>query len=710
MNRKNIVIALAGNPNSGKTTIFNAITGARQHVGNYPGVTVERKEGRVKYKGHDITVIDLPGTYGLSDYSPDEVVARRVIIEEKPDILVNVVDASNLERNLYLTMQIKELEVPVIMVLNMADVAEKNKVKINYEMLSQLLGLPVIRAVGSKNEGIDEILEAVINCDSVRSSIRERQVRYRPEIEKEMSRLEEQLQSLKHLGLETAAGVDEGVSFLSTPSRWLLTGLLGNDKLVSKQIAVYKESQSFMSEVEQSRMRLNNLLGDDPEMALVEDRYAFTRGICREACQRSTLDDKLTLTEKIDNVMLNRVLGIPIFLGLMWLLFQLTFTLGSPPMDWIDAGVSTLGDWLNANMADGMLRSLLVDGIVGGVGGIIVFLPNILLLFLGIAFLEGTGYMARAAFVMDQVMHKAGLHGKSFVPMLIGFGCGVPALMASRTLENPRDRLVTMLVTPLMSCGARLPVYSILTAAFFPGQMGGNILFSIYLLGIFMAIVMARIFRTWVLPGDTEPFVMELPTYQLPTIRNILIHMWERTWLYLKKAGTILLAISILMWGLFTFPTADSRGGKWENSTVQLENSYAGQLGRAIAPVFQPLGFDWKTSVALVAGLGAKEVVVSTLGTLYSIEDEEALAGEEGESFGGFAERAREQSGYTPLVAYVLMIFTLLYVPCMAFIAVMKRETNGWKWPLFTIAYTLILAWVVSFLAYRGGLLLGIGI
>ncbi len=729
MNRENIVIALAGNPNSGKTTIFNALTGGRQHVGNYPGVTVERKEGRVKYKDHKITVIDLPGTYGLSAYSPDEVVARQVIIGEKPDILVNIADASNLERNLYLTTQLKELDVPVILVLNMADVAEKNKVKIDYKLLSQLLGLPVIRAVGSKNEGINEILEAVVNSDSKQSSPRERQVRYRPEIEKELSRLQEMLQTLKPLESEAAAGADAGVSFPSLPYRWLLTKLLENDKEVSKQIAGYKESQSLMSEVEQSRTRLKNLLGEEPEMALVEDRYAFVRGICREACQRSTLD-KQTITEKIDNVLLNRVLGIPIFLGLMWLLFQLTFTLGSPPMDWIDAGVSSLGDWLNENMADGMMRSLLVDGIVGGVGGIIVFLPNILLLFLGIAFLEGTGYMARAAFVMDQVMHKAGLHGKSFVPMLIGFGCGVPALMASRTLENPRDRLVTMLVTPLMSCGARLPIYSLLIAAFFPGQMGGNILFSIYLLGIFMAIVMAWVFRTWVLPGETEPFVMELPTYQLPTLRSILIHMWERAWLYLKKAGTILLAISVIMWGLFTFPTVNSQGEEWEDSAAQLENSYAGRLGKGIEPVFSPLGFDWKTSVALVAGFGAKEVVVSTLGTLYSIGEEESPAEENQEdvkaqaeaqdegtpveeeeiSPSGFAERAREQSGYTPLVAYVLMVFTLLYVPCMALIAVMKRETNSWKWPLFTIGYTLVLAWVVSFLVYRGGLLLGIGI
>ncbi len=709
MKQKKIVIALAGNPNSGKTTIFNALTGARQHVGNYPGVTVERKEGHVNYKDHEITVIDLPGTYGLSAYSPDEVVARQVIIEEKPDILFNIVDASNLERNLYLTMQLKELEVPLVLVLNMADVAEKNEVKINYSLLSQLLGIPVIRAIGSKNEGIKEILEAVVNNDFRPRDTQERQVRYRPEIENELTRLQKQLTNPKSGALEIAAGTETSVSTPSLPFRWLLIKLLENDQEVGRQMAAWKGSQDIISEVEQSRLHITNLLGDEPEILLVEDRYAFIRGICREACHRAALD-KVTVTEKIDNILLNRLLGIPLFLVLMWLLFQMTFTLAGPPMGWISVGVTNLGNWLNAHMSDGMLRSLLVDGIVGGVGGVIVFLPNILLLFLGIAFLEGTGYMARAAFVMDQIMHKAGLHGKSFVPMLIGFGCSVPALMATRTLENPRDRLVTMLVTPLMSCGARLPVYSMLIAAFFPRQMGGNILFSIYIIGIILAIIMARVFRTWLLPGETEPFVMELPIYRWPTMKSILIHVRERTWLYMKKAGSIILAVSIIMWGLFSYPSVDKQGQAYESPTAQLENSYAGHLGKSIAPVLKPLGFDWKTSVALLAGFGAKEVVVSTLSTLYSIEDEKALSTGETSTLQTFANRAKEQSGYSPLVAYVLMIFTLIYVPCMATIAVMKRETNTWKWPLFTITYTFVLAWAVSFLVYHGGLLLSLGV
>jgi ferrous iron transport protein B len=704
-----IVIALAGNPNSGKTTIFNNMTGARQHVGNYPGVTVEKKEGWVKHQGFEITVIDLPGTYGLSAYSPDELVARNVIIDEKPDLLVNVVDASNLERNLYLTTQLKELEVPMVLVLNMADMAERNKIAINYKLLSQLLGMPVVRAVGIKNEGTAAILDAVVNRYTGKENPPERLVRYRQEIEDEIIRLQAIAGQDKFSTLieDTAAsGTNEDFGY---PLRWTIIKLMENDRELTEKVASYPESRSLLEQVEQSQQRIKNLHGDDLEMSLVEDRYAFIRGVCREACQVSMVN-RLSITEKIDKVLLNRVLGIPLFLGMMWLLFQLTFTLGAPLMEWIDTGVTALGTWVNGQMAEGLLRSLIVDGIIGGVGGVIVFLPNILLLFLGIAFLEGTGYMSRAAFVMDEIMHKAGLHGKSFVPMLIGFGCTVPALMASRTLENPRDRLVTMLVTPLMSCGARLPVYTLLIAAFFDPRVGGNVLFSLYLIGIVLAIIMARVFRTWLLPGETEPFVMELPIYRLPSLKSVLIHMWERAWLYLKKAGTVILAISIIMWGMFTFPAVDKDGHEFTSHAIQMENSYAGRMGKAIEPVLKPLGFDWKTGVALVAGFGAKEVVASTMGTLYSIEDEEALASEEEHIVKSFAQRAREQSGYTPLVAYVLMLFTLIYVPCLATIAVIKRETNSWKWPAFTIGYTMVLAWVISFVVYQGGLFLGIGV
>lgn len=464
-----------------------------------------------------------------------------------------------------------------------------------------------------------------------------------------------------------------------------------------------------MAQVEKGRQHLLQQHGIDPEMAIVDGRYAFVRGACRETVKYSP-ENKVDVTEKIDHVLLNRVLGLPIFLALIWLLFQITFTLGAHPIEWIDAGFSWLGGvWGNA-LPDGLIKSLLVDGVIGGVGGVIVFLPNILLLFLGIAILEGTGYMARAAFVMDKLMHRMGLHGKSFIPMILGFGCSVPAIMATRTLENEKDRLVTMLVIPLMSCGARLPVYALLIAAFFDPGIAGNVMFSIYLVGIILAILMAKVLRTWVLPGESEPFVMELPAYRLPTLKSILVQMWERTWLYLKKAGTIILAASIIVWTIFTFPQVDSQGQPYANPTVQLAQSYAGRAGQIIEPLVRPLGFDWKTGVALVAGFAAKEVVVSTLGTLYSIDNTDSLTENNEEAAGGFAERAREQSGYTPLTAYILMLFVLIYVPCLATVATVRRETNGWKWPLFLIGYTLTLAWVVSFSVYRVGLLLGIGV
>ncbi|MDD2212262.1 MAG: ferrous iron transport protein B, partial [Clostridia bacterium] len=572
MEGKNIVIALAGNPNSGKTTIFNNLTGAHQHVGNYPGVTVEKKEGWLKHEGFHITVIDLPGTYGLSAYSPDEFVARKVIIDEKPDLLVNIVDASNLERNLYLTTQLKELEVPMVLVLNMADIAERNGNMVNYELISQLLGMPVVRAVGTKNEGTADILDAVVSSVTGKDKPLPRMVRYRLEVEEEIDNLQKLFYSSDStIPIEAAAS--SGYVGNGYPLRWSIIKLLENDRELTGKIKAHPQSQVLLEQLERSKHRIRSKSDDDLEMALVEDRYAFIRGVCREACQSRPID-RISITEKIDNVLLNRVLGIPLFLGMMWLLFQLTFTLGAPLMEWIETGVSILGGWVNGQMAEGLLRSLLADGIIGGVGGVIVFLPNIILLFLGIAFLESTGYMARAAFVMDEVMHKAGLHGKSFVPMLIGFGCTVPALMASRTLENPRDRLVTMLVTPLMSCGARLPVYTLLIGAFFTPQAAGNILFSLYLIGVILAIIMARVFRTWLLPGETEPFVMELPIYRLPTFKSVLITMWERAWLYLKKAGTIILALSIVMWALFTFPTVDKNGNEFESATEQVESSY----------------------------------------------------------------------------------------------------------------------------------------
>ncbi|NPV93140.1 MAG: ferrous iron transport protein B [Firmicutes bacterium] len=741
---KRITIALAGNPNSGKTTIFNNLSGARQHVGNYPGVTVEKKEGRLSYQGYEIKVIDLPGTYSLTAYSPDEVVARNTIVQERPDVIVNIVDATNLQRNLNLTAQLKELGVPLVVALNMADMTDSQGIKIDYRLLSALLGAPVVRVVGTKNLGTQEILDAVLGIAQGDIKLTEKPLRYSQEIEEEIAAVQslvpDRVAKDEKLGYINYPGAtrDEAEKRTAAHTRWLAVKLLENDREVLQNLNALPESKAIMAQVEKSRRHLAGILGDDPEAAIVDGRHAYARGISQEVLTY-TRDLGPSITEKIDRVLLNRALGLPIFLGAMWLVFQITFTLGGPPMEWIDAGFGWLGDLLNENMAEGLLKSLLVDGIIGGVGGVLVFLPNILLLFLAIAFLEDSGYMARAAFVMDRIMHRLGLHGKSFIPLMLGFGCSIPAMMATRTLENERDRLTTMLVAPLMSCGARLPVYTLLIAAFFSPGMAGNVLFSIYLIGILLAIIMAKVFRTWLLPGESEPFVMELPAYRLPTLKSMVLHMWERSWLYLKKAGTIILSISVIMWMLFTFPQVDAQGNPFEDPSVQMEQSYAGRIGQFIEPVLNPLGFDWKTSVALVAGFTAKEVVVSTLGTLYSIEleedegeaadeavppdsetGEEAVSEkvegesgpekEEADSVSSFADRAREQSGFTPLTAYVLMLFTLIYVPCMASVAVMRRETNGWKWPLFMIGYTLVLAWVVSFAAYQGGLLLGIGV
>lgn len=707
MPNRRISIALAGNPNSGKTTVFNNLTGSRQHVGNYTGVTVEKKEGIVKYRDYEIKVIDLPGTYSLTAYSPDEVVARNVIIEEKPDVVVNIVDASNLERNLYLTTQLLELDVPIVLALNMYDTAEKAGIKIDSELLSQLLGVPIVRTIGTKNLGTTELLDAVIEIVVGRANKNSKNIKYNEEVEAELQVIQNLLSVNAEGAAEIAAGAKGSSGTILYPARWLAVKMLENDKDVLHKVGLLDNGKKLLEAVHKSQDNIRRSLHEDPELVIVDGRYGFIRGACREAVTVST-SNRMSTTEAIDKVLLNRALGLPIFFGVMWLLFQLTFTLGAPFMEWIEAGFAWLGVLLSNNMADGLLQALIVDGIIGGVGGVIVFLPNILLLFLGIAFLEATGYMARAAFVMDKLMHRVGLHGKSFVPMLTGFGCTIPAIMATRTLENPKDRLVTILVTPLMSCGARLPVYTLLIAAFFPAEVAGNVLFSIYIIGIALALLMAKVFRTWLLPGESEPFVMELPIYRLPTLKNVLIHMWEKAWLYLKKAGTIILAAAILMWGLFTFPLVDADGHEFTSAAQQMEESYAGRLGKAIEPVIAPLGFDWKTGIALIAGFAAKEIVVSTLGTLYSIQDEEALSAEEKGAVKDFAQRAREQSGFTPFTAYVLMLFTLIYVPCMATIAVIKRETNGWKWPLFTIGYTTALAWIVCAAVYQSGRLLGL--
>lgn len=772
MDKGKITIALAGNPNSGKTTVFNNLTGSRQHVGNYPGVTVEKKEGYRRFKQQELIIIDLPGTYSLTAYSPEEVVARNFVVQEKPDIVVNVLDASNLERNLYLATQLLELEIPLILALNMADVAESWGITINDELLATRLGVPVVRTVGNRNIGMEKLLDVAIAQKHRNETFT---INYGADIEGAICKLEPLLVTAHRE--------------LQFPKRWLALKLLENDSDIVENVKVLSGGASVVEKARELRSALQKQLGDDPEMIIANLRYRYIGVIYSEVVTAKNID-AVTFSDKIDKILTNRALGLPIFLAMMWLVFNLVFTLGAYPQGWIESGVELLGKWLGQTMTEGDFKSLVIDGIIGGVGGVIVFLPNILLLFFAIALLEGTGYMARAAFIMDRVMNKVGLHGKSFIPLLLGFGCSVPAIMGARTLENPRDRLVTILVTPLMSCSARLPVYTVLISAFFGEQIAGNILFSIYLLGIVLAIAMARIFRSVLFTGSTEPFVMELPPYRIPTAKSILFHMWERSVLYVQKAGTIILAVSILVWFATNYPNnvdyskdyqaladqaktaytiqVDEEIGKVlniedvennelfqvvvakinetkklktdndlkqqeiefqnpalygpanryiemkaefkakqelldkEQAAEKLGNSYAGQVGKIIEPTIRPLGFDWKIGVSLFAAFTAKEVLVSTLGTIYSV------GSTEGDS-SSLTEALAADPIFNPLVAYSLMVFVLIYSPCLATIATIKRETNSWKWAFFSFFYSTALAWVVAFIVYRGGQLLGFG-
>lgn len=781
MSSESLTVALAGNPNSGKTTIFNNITGARQHVGNYAGVTVERREGYRSFQGKDMLLVDLPGTYSLTAHSLDELVARNVIIDEKPDIVVNILDASNLERNLYLAIQLLELERPTILVLNMTDVAEKRGLSINDSMLSKKLGIPVVRMVGNRNMGTQDLLKQVASATENNTS-QEFILDYGPEIEAQIQRITEAL-----------------TTFTETkyPTRWLAIRLLENDKDVKDAVNKLKGGSQVLAAVDSARSGLSEVLGDEIEIAIAEKRYHLASEVYNSVVQ-AEISSSHTISDRLDSVLTHRVLGLPIFFGIMWLLFNIVFTVGAYPQELMEKGVEWLGEIIAITLPDGDLKSLLVDGIIGGVGSVIVFLPNIILLFLGIALLEDTGYMARAAFVMDRIMRAIGLHGKAFIPLLMGFGCSVPAIMGTRTLENPRDRMVTILVAPLMSCSARLPVYTLLTAAFFSESVAGTVLFSVYLIGIVLAIIMAMAFRKWLFPGSSDTFIMEMPSYHLPTWRSIAAHMYERSMLYLKKAGTLILAASILVWFMTNYPSEVSYTKDYdqskkevtdvfnaqvaneiltpmgiesleENSALasvieqtrtlesqlaegaesalpiaeiesekakiektypalypaavrfleiestldgnlaqlekeeageKLAGSYAGRIGKTIEPVIQPLGFDWKIGVGLISAMAAKEVLVSTLGTIYSV------GGDEEES-GALQEILAADPVLSPLVAFSLMVFTLIYSPCLAALAVVRRETNSWKWTSFSFVYSTVLAWVVSFAIYQVGTLLG---
>ncbi|MDR2384693.1 MAG: ferrous iron transport protein B [Tannerella sp.] len=689
---KRIQVALVGNPNAGKTSLFNFATGKQERVGNYGGVTVDLKTARLKHNGYRIDMTDLPGTYSISEYSPEELFVRKHLTEAMPDVVINVIDASNLERNLYLTTQLIDMNIKVVIALNMFDELEDKGDKLDYVQLGKLLGFPIVPTVASKGKGINELIEKVIDVyEEKEKDYHHIHINYGKDINRSVEKLKKEIKKNTILTDKYHA-------------QYVAVKLLENDKNFTKQIDEIPQTALLLKMVAEETSSLEQKYNGKIETIIADAKYSFIRGALKETYYPSKR--KKIKGYELDNIMTDKWLGIPVFLFLMWLMFQMTFTLGNYPMDWIDASVGALNSWVQNVMSDGILRDMITEGIIAGVGSVIIFLPNIIILFLCISLMEDTGYMARAAFIMDRLMHKIGLHGKSFIPLLMGFGCNVPAIMATRTLENRKDRLVTMLILPFMSCSARLPVYILLISAFFV-KYKALTMFSIYLAGIFISAAMAIVFNSIVFKKRDIPFVMELPPYRIPTLRNTFSHTWNKSVQYLQKMGTIILAASIIIWSLGYFPHNEEH--KANSPEAAMESSYIGRLGHMIEPVIQPLGFDWKIGVSLITGMMAKEIVVSSMGVLYQNDSE---ADENSETL---KTKIREQtftSGkkagrkvFTPLVAYSFMIFILLYFPCIAAIVAIKREA-GWRWALFTVCYTTVIAWLVSFGIYQIGILL----
>ena len=670
----NLKIGLAGNPNVGKTTLFNNLTGLNQHVGNWPGKTVEKAEGHYNYNNNRVDVIDLPGNYALSAHSIEEIVSRDFIVDEDSDVIVNIIDASNLERNLYLTVQMMELGANLVVALNMNKFAQDKGYTIDAKKLSDLLGVPVVEIEANSKIGKDQLLKTIEEAAKNPVNTVNR-LSYGPEL-------------FDHLNeLQTAIEEDKNLS--DVPSRWIAIKLLEDDEIILDRIEDSSKRNNILNTTEKVKKHFKDIYNESSEEVIANARYAYIEGLLKEVLTKPATEKK-TLTDKIDSIVTNRLLGFPIFLIIMYLMFQITFTVAAPFQDMIDEGFGILGEMVATSLGDGMLTSFIVDGIIGGVGGVLVFLPQIILLFLIISFLEDSGYLARAAFVMDKVIHSlVGLHGKAFIPMILGFGCGIPGIMATRTMENEKDRLITMLIVPFMSCTARMPVYLLLVGAFFAAADQTNVIFSLYVLGIVVAIIVAFILRKTLFDDMDAPFVMELPDYKLPTLRGILMHTAEKSWGFVRKAGTIILAAAIIVWILSSFPAGVEYGS---------QESAIGMIGTAVAPVFAPLGFgSWQPAVALIFGLVAKEVVVGTFSSLFGVAEEGA----------GIA--AAMHGIFTPLTAYVFMVFVLLYIPCFAALGTIKQETGGWKWPLIMSVTALITAYVVAFIVYMVGLALGFG-
>ena len=712
--RRTINVALVGNPNCGKTSLFNIASGAHEHVGNYSGVTVDAKEGFFDFQGYHFRIVDLPGTYSLSAYTPEELYVRKHIIEETPDVIINVVDSSNLERNFYLTTQLIDMNVRMVIALNMYDELEASGNKLDYTQLSQLIGVPMVPTVCRRGEGVDKLFHVIIGIyeggdflsqkGEIRSEIledlRDWHKTYVPDHEFGSHKEEEDARPrgyMRHIhinhGPELERSIEEVKKAISQnedirhkySTRFLSIKLLENDREIENFISTLPNGKEIIAIRNKETLRIRKVMNEDSEQAITDAKYGFITGALKETFTDNHLEKEQT-TRVIDSIVTHRIWGYPIFFLFLYIMFEGTFVLGDYPMQGIEWLVDQLGNLIRNNMAEGPLKDLLIDGIIGGVGGVIVFLPNILILYFFISILEDSGYMARAAFIMDKIMHRMGLHGKSFIPLIMGFGCNVPAIMATRTIEDRKSRLITMLVNPLMSCSARLPIYLVMIGAFFP-NCASFMLLCIYTAGILLAVIMARIFSKFLVKGEDSPFVMELPPYRMPTSKSIMRHTWEKGAQYLKKMGGIIMIASIIIWFLGYYPRHDAH----ESVAEQQENSYIGQIGKAIEPVIKPLGFDWKLGIGLISGVGAKELVVSTLGVLYTNE--------------GDVENVNlsDRIPITPLVALAYMLFVLIYFPCIATFAAIKQESGSWKWAIFAAGYTTGLACLVAFTVFQIG-------
>lgn len=719
---KQINVALVGNPNCGKTTIFNYASGSKEHVGNYGGVTVDAKKSKFKQSGYTFNITDLPGTYSLTAYTPEELFVRKHIINEMPDVVINVLDASNLERNLYLTTQLIDMDIKVVIALNIYDELLEKGDKFDYQHFGKMIGIPIMPTIGAKGEGVKELFEKTIQVFEDNSpTVRHIHINYGKETENSIKAVQSKIKIPENFGLTDKIS-----------SRFLAIKLLEKDKNANEIIQRVNNSAEILEISQNEINKLEKVLKDDSETLLTDSKYGFIAGALRETYAEGKINRRKK-TEMIDNFITHKIFGFPIFIFFLWVMFQTTFKLGEYPMAWIEWLVDFIGTQISTFMHDGMLKDLLVDGIIGGVGGVIVFLPNILILFFFISLMEDTGYMARVAFIMDKLMHKIGLHGKSFIPLLMGFGCNVPAIMSTRTLENRNDRLLTMLINPLMSCSARLPIYLVVIGAVFP-KHAGTVLFSIYAAGILLAVLVAIVFKKLLFKSDEVPFVMELPPYRIPTPKATAKHVWNKGKQYLKKMGGIILIASIIIWALGYFPLQKDMHAEYsqkienikienndnvefrdslvyklqlEETAIRQKNSFIGKIGRFVQPVMQPLGFDWKMTVSIITGIAAKEVAVSTMGVLYQADENNSEGGtslknklkKEVHSDG----KRAGQKVFTPLASISFILFVLIYFPCIAVVAAINKESGSWKWALFTVAYTTGLAWVVSFLVYQIG-------